>query len=52
MQWANICAQRDGLVARGGSSAIRKQALRPFAEVGPSTRPPLAQGVSRGLQFR
>ncbi|NPA71380.1 MAG: transposase [Gammaproteobacteria bacterium] len=21
MQWANICAQRDGLIARGGSSA-------------------------------
>ena len=52
MQRANICAQRDGLIARGGSSATRKRALRPSAEVGPSTRPPLAQVVSRGLQFR
>ena len=33
MRWANIYAQRDGLVARGGSSAMRKRALRPFAEV-------------------
>ena len=46
MQWANICAQRDGLVARGGSCAIRKRALRPSAQVGPPTRPPLAQVVS------
>jgi len=52
MQWANICAQRDGLIARGGSSATRKRALRSSAEVGPLTRPPLAQGVSRGFQFR
>ena len=46
MQRANICAQRDGLVARGGSSAIRKRALRPSAQIGPSTRPPLARVVS------
>ena len=48
MQRANICAQRDGLVARGGSSATRKRALRPTAQVGPLTRPPLAQVVSLG----